>query len=106
MNDDLLGDGNIKEAAARNNSIAARLEALRRDTHNVGAASAAVLPLPQLDLNQPHQAAAKPGPERQPQMTGSLAALAAELFGDERFRTACAKGLNARLQVRSPRFEC
>ena len=107
MNDDLLGDGSVKEVAARSNSsIAARLEALRRGPHTVGPASAAVLPLMQLDNNQLHQTAAESGPERQPTMTGSLAALAAELFGDERFKAACAKGLNARLQVSCLRRGC
>ena len=102
MNDDLLGDENVRDSVACNSSIAARLEALRRDAQVVGASSAAVLPRPQLDINHAHQTAAETGPDKQQKAARSLAALAAELFGDERFKAACAKGLHARLQVRLP----
>ena len=99
MDDDLLGvNENGQDAGASSSSIVARLEALRRDARGVSGPSTAALPLATVDYNQPRQPTAEAGTVDDPKPAESLTALAAELFGDERFRAACAKGLNARLQ--------
>ncbi len=98
MDDDLLGiKENRQDVGSNSSSIVARLQALRKGAGSVDVPSAAA-PLCTIDSNQSRQAAAEPGTVAHAKPTGSLAALATELFGDERFKAACAKGLHARLQ--------
>ena len=98
MDDDLLGSSeNRQDVGPQSSSIVARLQALRKGAGSAEVPAAAA-PLATIDSNQPRQTTAEEGTVARAKPTGSLTALAADLFGDERFKAACGKGLHARLQ--------